>query len=85
MNEQENIQQLIYLKNDLEGLKYNSCASKRMEEALKMAIKALKKQIGLKPLENIVCFYCPKCKHFVESVYNYCGFCGQKLDWTVEE
>ena len=49
------------------------------------SIAALKKQIDMKPLENIVCFYCPKCKRFVESVYNYCWFCGQKLDWTVEE
>ena len=89
MNEQENIQQLIYLKNDLEGLKYNSCASKRMEEALKMAIKALEKQIPKKVNKETKDSYdnviprCPSClKMFVED---YCSKCGQKIDWTVEE
>lgn len=23
--------------------------------------------------------YCPVCKHLVESVYDYCGFCGQAI------
>ena len=78
MNEQEAIERLKVKQSAFE---YQS----NIDKAFGMAIKALKKQIGLKPLENIVCFYCPKCKHFVESVYNYCGFCGQKLDWSEEE
>ena len=97
MNEREAKQQLIYLKNDLEGLKYNSCASKRMEEALNKAIKALEKQIPKKPnrheeeiTEDYVAleyYSCPNCgNNELSDTYDfYCFKCGQCIDWTVEE
>lgn len=28
---------------------------------------------------NLLRFLCPNCKHLVESVYDYCGFCGQAI------
>ena len=51
-------------------------------EAIKMA---LEKQISMKPMENIIGFYCPECKRFIETVHNYCGFCGQKIEWSEED
>lgn len=78
MNEREANQQLIFLKNDLVGLKYNSCASRRMEEALNKAIKALEKQIPKKvkkfpsftihPYPRFIYIdMCPNCDHVVEQ------------------
>lgn len=59
------------------------------KEALKMAIKALEKQIPKKVNKETKDSYdnviprCPSClKMFVED---YCSKCGQKIDWTVEE
>ena len=82
MNEREAIKAIR-----LDGIQMEGKAVRMLEfyEGLAMAEEALKKQIPKKPLENIVGFYCSECKHFVESVSNYCEHCGQKLDWTVEE
>lgn len=46
-----------------------------------VGIDAIKKQIPMKPKENIVGFYCANCNRYVESVYSFCGFCGQKIYW----
>lgn len=51
--------------------------------ALKMAISGLNKQIPEK-------HRCPSCDgHDIEDVFiekfNFCPFCGQALDWSVED
>ena len=56
--------------------------------ALDIAIKALEKQIPKKP-EDVKQFrssdyqigLCPSCRGGVNSEFQYCGDCGQKLDW----
>ena len=68
-------------------------------ESVKVAIKALEKQIPKKPspidykkyidvVKNAKFlrggFWCPNCKHVVYSGC-YCEDCGQKLDWSDEE
>ena len=49
----------------------------------KKAIKALRKQIAMRPITvkvgNIDFICCPKCRH--ESFEVYCEQCGQKLRW----
>lgn len=63
-------------------------------EALKMAIKALEKQIPKKPIEDG--YYdepcvCPNCGSNVineadnDYQFNYCYHCGQALDWSDSE
>jgi len=68
-------------------------------KAMRMAIKALKKQIPQKPFksylnvqDNDYVYVCPACERFTETPdemeidsIQYCGWCGQKLDWSEED
>lgn len=59
-----------------------------MEKAHKMAIKALEKQVPMKPYNcktsggqkgNM----CPRCQRLLVLGYpQYCEFCGQAIDWS---
>jgi hypothetical protein len=42
--------------------------------AIRGAIKAVEKQIPVDPQRG--------CGHTVERKYNYCPYCGQKIDWS---
>ena len=70
------------------------------QKALKLAIKALKKQIPRRPIdktkpddtaskayENCHIIVCPTCggRLKLKPKGNYCDKCGQKLDWGKEE
>lgn len=64
-------------------------------EVAETAIKALEKQIPKKITHEATlhkCCTCPNCKNVIDEFeqfgenkvrvkYNYCHFCGQKLDW----
>ena len=63
-------------------------------EAMNLAIKALEKQIPKKPLHMHKNYYCPICKEdgwmlWDDAVPNdmdeYCGKCGQAIDWSNNE
>ena len=63
-------------------------------EAMKLAIEALEKQVSKKPLHIHKNYYCPICKEdglmlWDDAVPNdmdeYCGKCGQAIDWEVSE
>lgn len=45
----------------------------------KKAIKALRKQIGMRPISYGDHWKCPRCGRAVH--YDYCKDCGQKLRW----
>ncbi len=78
-----------------EMLKTETTADKlktRADEALKMAIEALEKQIPKKPSGTLtisgisryksgVC----KCGTAIAMVYKYCPNCGQAIDWSEGE
>ena len=55
--------------------------------AIDMAIEALEKQIPKEVViqkidEGIELRYCPRCHvRFIRTGMNYCGDCGQALDW----
>ena len=56
------------------------------DEAEKIAIEAMKKQIPMKPNVKIteirgVQHTCKSCCAFVGYLHEYCCECGQKLDW----
>lgn len=66
----------------------------RVFTAHKMAIEALEKQIPQKPIERWTgdgwVIKCPVCgKFFDDSEYEwvrqFCGGCGQKIDWSDTE
>ncbi len=68
-----------------------------INEALNTIKTAVKKQIPKKPLKQECDFFdfnlvCPECKNRIVNVWskreykpNYCHYCGQALDWSVEE
>lgn len=65
-------------------------------EAKKMAVAAMKKQIPQRLVEHFTgneweC-KCPVCggitntpKEVIEECIQYCGWCGQRLDWSDEQ
>lgn len=65
------------------------------KKALQIAIDALERQIPKKPynlhwqLHNEIklysCYRCASCDHVVVYPQNYCGHCGQAIDWTEDE
>lgn len=61
------------------------------DEASRMAIKALEKQIPKKPIietyRYTTLFICPYCerKQGIKYKQYHCIECGQKLDWSDEE
>lgn len=60
------------------------------EEALDMAISALKKQEPKKPLKMKDCklrspYSCPECYTEIPPGCEYCWRCGKKIDWSKEK
>ena len=70
---------------------HEACAAKVCMQTRKRAIKALRKQIAMRPISDVWNdHYCPCCDNFVwqpeEGDYfggppKYCEDCGQKLRW----
>ena len=61
-------------------------------EPLRLAIKALEKQIPKKPVNynSVPHSRCPICNNSVKVYedaheYHYCLYCGQRLDWNDED
>lgn len=86
------------IENDLQL--HSKDLSSKYKNGLRMAIKALEKQMARKPEYEadgyadgeLVYDYakCPICGHDFEYEINdwgcnYCSNCGQKLDWSDEE
>lgn len=70
-----------YIKGGDEGF------DQKRREAIDTAITALKKQIPKKPTEDVLGYRCPVCGKPVwglVSRMNYCGECGNKMDWENE-
>ena len=57
----------------------------RSSEAHKMAIKALEKQIKIKPIIssaiNLDIIRCPNCRSAINMYDRYCSDCGQAILW----
>jgi hypothetical protein len=50
--------------------------------AFNMALNALRKQIPKKPTfrKGTTYSFCPNCGS--DQIHDYCGTCGQKIDWS---
>lgn len=62
----------------------------RMEIALLLASKALEKQIPQKAIIRPTRSFfkderCPNCDSFFIGHHNFCGECGQAIDWSENE
>ena len=58
-------------------------------EPLRLAIKALEKQMPKKPVYGTANIKCPNCGatllyYFYSFKIDYCDECGQRLDWSEE-
>ena len=75
---------------------YEICEDKEMAETcthcqgMRTALGAINKQIPQTPLHIHKNYYCPTCKEggwimwddaVPNKMDNYCGICGQKIDW----
>lgn len=77
-----NEEALIWFKDDL---KNGKCSDECPQcNAMEKAIEALEKQIPKKPLPHKGWEgKCPTCGViFLDRTTNYCGNCGQALDWS---
>ena len=57
---------------------------------IKLAIKALEKQVEKKPIENEIygvstSIFCPNCESELYAGQTYCDKCGQKILWKKRE
>ena len=64
----------------------DTCRGESKECAEAVVIKALEKQIPKKPRRA----KCQLCNHYIPGVVRdgrmrFCPFCGQKIDWSVDE
>lgn len=66
--------------------------SQKYNEALNIALSALRKQVPMKPktktlAEGWTFYICPTCKYVYGEgkLSSYCGYCGQKIDWSKEK
>ena len=84
------IEAIELIENDLKL--HSKDLSSKYKNGLRMAIKALEKQIPKKPNKNFEKFsgvWCSCGKYLGKGYFvdkpSYCPDCGQKLDWSDEE
>ena len=64
--------------------------------AVEIAVEAMEKQIPKKPYNSHYkqlndeiklhsCYRCVSCDHIIPYMQNYCGNCGQAIDWMEGE
>ena len=85
MTNQEAINDLKVILSEITECEESICYITDVDaEPLKLAIKALKKQIPKKPSQDSIGLYyfptCPNCHKELESYDHHCE-CGQALDW----
>lgn len=76
------------IKNAIEHYSYgisNDIFREPVTSYARVAVDALEKQIAKKPKPDKKFYgfgFCPTCNAcFMDNLTNYCGNCGQKLDW----
>lgn len=76
---------------ELKAVMNEEFQTENQEEAYKLAIKALEKQIPKKPNKCVgfseSLFICPTCGRKQPIMYGqyHCKECGQKLDWNTDK
>ena len=64
------------------------CNATEMVEVEEKIVMCLQKEIPFRPKESKLLIGVGRCKcgaEFLDKDTDYCGNCGQKLDWSVEK
>lgn len=90
MTNQEAINDLKVILSEITECEESICYITDVDaEPLKLAIKALERQIPKKPVYGAANIKCPNCGatllyYFYSFKIDYCDECGQRLDWSEE-
>ena len=90
MTNQEAINDLKVILSEITECEESICYVTDIDaEPLRLAIKALEKQIPKKPIYGAANIKCPNCGatllyYFHSFKIDYCNECGQRLDWSEE-
>ena len=90
MTNQEAINDLKVILSEITECEESICYITDIDaELLRLAIKALEKQIPKKPVYGAANIKCPNCGatllyYFHSFKIDYCDECGQRLDWSEE-
>lgn len=90
MTNQEAINDLKVILSEITECEESICYVTDIDvEPLRLAIKALEKQIPKKPVYGAANIKCPNCGatllyYFHSFKIDYCDECGQRLDWSEE-
>lgn len=90
MTNQEAINDLKVILSEITECEESICYITDIDaEPLRLAIKALEKQIPKKPVYGAANIKCPNCGatllyYFPSFKIDYCDECGQRLDWSEE-
>ena len=90
MTNQEAINDLKVILSEITECEESICYVTDIDaEPLRLAIKALEKQIPKKPVYGAANIKCPNCGatllyYFHSFKIDYCNECGQRLDWSEE-
>ena len=90
MTNQEAINDLKVILSEITECEESICYITDVDaEPLKLAIKALERQIPKKPIYGAANIKCPNCEatllyYFHLFKIDYCDECGQRLDWSEE-
>ena len=88
MTNQEAINDLKVILSEITECEESICYITDVDaEPLKLAIKALERQIPKKPIYGAANIKCPNCEatllyYFHSFKIDYCDECGQRLDWS---
>ena len=88
MTNQEAINDLKVILSEITECEESICYITDVDaEPLKLAIKALERQIPKKPIYGAANIKCPNCEatllyYFYSFKIDYCDECGQRLDWS---
>ena len=90
MTNQEAINDLKVILSEITECEESICYITDVDaEPLRLAIKALERQIPKKPVYGAANIKCPNCGatllyYFYSFKIDYCDECGQRLDWSEE-
>ena len=90
MTNQEAVNDLKVILSEITECEESICYITDVDaEPLRLAIKALERQIPKKPVYGAANIKCPNCGatllyYFYSFKIDYCDECGQRLDWSEE-
>ena len=90
MTNQEAVNDLKVILSEITECEESICYITDVDaEPLRLAIKALERQIPKKPVYGAANIKCPNCGatllyYFHSFKIDYCDECGQRLDWSEE-